>query len=106
MTQADLLNALRDCYDPQTRRNLLELNVVRSATLTPDADAPGAGVPGVPPRFRAYIVLTARTLDEAANAQLCAQVENRLAGLPTLSKIEVKLQPPLLPILGPAPGGA
>ena len=106
MTQADLLNALRDCYDPQTRRNLLELNLVRSATLTLDEDAPGAGISGVPARFRASIVLTARTLDEAANAQLRAQVENRLAGLPTLSAIEVRLQPPLLPILGPASGGS
>ena len=99
MTQADLLAALRDCYEPLTGRNLLELNLVRSATLIPDTEAPGAGIPGVPPRFIARVTLLARALDEAANAQMRAQVENRLAGLPALSRVEVDVLPPLLPIL-------
>ena len=99
MTQADLLDALRDCYEPSTHRNLLELNLVRSVNLTPDTEAPGAGIPGVPPRFVARITLLARALDEAATAQMRAQVENRLAGIPALSRVEVAVLPPVLPIL-------
>ena len=99
MTQNDLVAALRDCYDPLLRRNIVELNLVRSATLTRDADAPGATIPGVPPRYIAHVVLTAPGSDKTANAQLVAQIENRLAGLPEISHSTVKLLAPAFPIL-------
>ena len=99
MTDADLLAALRDCYDPLLRRNIVELNLVRSATLTPDPDAPGARIVGIPTRLHAHIELTAPTSDEATNAQLAAQVENRLLGLESISRITITLSPPLFPIL-------
>jgi metal-sulfur cluster biosynthetic enzyme len=99
MTQADLLAALRDCYDPLLRRNIVELNLVRSATLTHDNEAPGAAIPGVPPRYIAHVALTAPGSDETANAQLVAQVENRLAGLPAISRSTVELLAPAFPIL-------
>lgn len=99
ITETDLLGALRDCYDPISRRNLVELQMIRSATLTTDHLAPGAGVRGVPQRYIARVILQARGTDEAANAQLRAQVENRLAGLPWISGTQVELLPPLLPIL-------
>lgn len=99
MTDTDLLNALRDCYEPQTRRNLVDLNLVRSATLAPDFAAPGVGVPGVPQRYLAQVTLVARGSDDDANAQMRAQVENRLAGLPRISRVDVRILPPLLPIL-------
>ena len=101
MTDTDLLLALRDCYDPRLRRNIVELGLVRTATLQRDAGAPGANIPGVPPRFIAHIGLTAPGSDEAANAQLAAQVENRLAGLPAISRTVVRVLPPLFPILTP-----
>jgi len=94
MTDADLLAALRDCYDPLLRRNIVELGLVRSAHLTPDPDAPGQI-----PRLLAHIQLTAPTSDEAANAQLTAQVENRLLGLESISRVQIKLLPALFPIL-------
>ena len=99
MTDIDLLQALRDCYDPRTRRNLVAAGLVRSATLTPDEDAPGAGIPGVPTRYIARITLTAPTSDDDTNAQLRAQIENRLAGLPWISRTDLRLTPPLFPIL-------
>ena len=99
MTDADLLQALRDCYDPRTRRNLVAAGLIRSATLTPDEDAPGAGIPGVPARFIAHITVTAPTSDDAANAQFLAQIENRLAGLEWISRTDLRLAPPLFPIL-------
>ena len=99
MTDADLLNALRDCYAPNQRRNIVASALVRSATLTPDEDAPGHGIPGVPARYIAHIELTTPTPDEAAQAQLRAQIENRLAGLDWISHTNLTFVPPLFPIL-------
>jgi metal-sulfur cluster biosynthetic enzyme len=94
MTDADLLNALRDCYDPLLRRNIVDLNLVRSATLTLDPEAPGPI-----PRYLAQVTLTAPTSDETANAQLAAQIENRLLGLQPISRAHITLLAPLFPIL-------
>ena len=99
MTDADLLEALRDCYDPLLRRNVVELNLIRSATIELDGDAPGAAIQGVPARYRAQVMLHAPGSDEAANAQLVAQIENRLMGLPEISNADVRLLPAAFPIL-------
>jgi hypothetical protein len=93
-TEADLLLALRDCYLPLDRRNIIAANLVRSATLTLDPDAPGSI-----PRLHAHITLNAPGTDEAANSQLCAQIENRLLGLEAISRVTVTLLPALFPIL-------
>lgn len=93
------MEALRDCYDPLLRRNVVELNLVRSATLELDRDAPGAGVAGVPPRYKALVLLNAPGSDEDKNIQLGAQIENRLAGMPQISNADVRLLPPAFPIL-------
>ncbi|HEX5284545.1 MAG TPA: DUF59 domain-containing protein [Bryocella sp.] len=99
MTDADLVHALRDCYDTQQQRNVVDLGLVQSASLTRDAEAPGAKVRGVGPRYVAKIVLRAPSSDDTRNAQLCAQIENRLAGLPEISHTEVRMLPALFPIL-------
>jgi len=99
MTEADLLEALRDCYEPKLHRNIVEAKLVRSATLTRDDAAPGANIPGVPARYLAHITLHAPGSDEAANAQLAAQIENRLLGLEAISRVTVTLLPALFPIL-------
>jgi len=96
MTDADLLPLLRDCYTPHTQQNIVAAGLVRSATLTPDAEAPGAAFR---PRLHAQITLHAPTTDEAANAQLSAQIENRLLGLEPISRVTVTLLPTLFPIL-------
>jgi metal-sulfur cluster biosynthetic enzyme len=85
--------ALRDCYDPTLPCNIVDLGVVESITLTPDPEAPGATIPGVPQKFRVAIALTptAHSDAEAANAQLIAQIQNRLAGLETVLHTEVTL---------------
>lgn len=99
MTDQHLLEALRDCFDPRTRRDIVAAGLVRAASVSVDEDAPGAGIPGVPPRFVAHVALTAPGSDEDANAQMLAQIENRLAGLEWISRREVRLHPPLFPIL-------
>ena len=94
MTDADLRALLRDCYHPILRRNIVELDLVRSATLTLDTVAPG-----FEKRFIAHITLIAPTSDETANAHFRAQVENRLLGLQAISRVDLMLLPALFPIL-------
>ena len=100
MTNADLVNALRDCYDTLQQRNIVDLGLVQSASLTRDAGAPGTNVRGVGPRYIARIILRAPSSDDARNAQLQAQIENRLAGLAAISRTEVRMLAALFPILG------
>jgi hypothetical protein len=98
MTEAALINLLRDCYT-SLGRNVVDSGLVKSATLTLDTEAPGASIPGAPPRYRAAITLLAPTSDEAATAQLSAQIENRLFGDPAISTVTVTLLPALFSIL-------
>jgi metal-sulfur cluster biosynthetic enzyme len=91
MTQADILLALRDCYDPVLPCNLVDLGLVASIHIDPAPDAPGGTIPGVPPRFRVAIALIPTTHDEAANTQLSAQIVNRLAGIEQVFRSEVAL---------------
>jgi metal-sulfur cluster biosynthetic enzyme len=99
MTDADLVNALRDCYDTPQQGNIVDVGLVQSATLTDDTEAPGANVRGVPPRYIAQIKLRAPGSDDIRNAQLRAQIANRLAGLPEISRTEIQMLPALFPIL-------
>lgn len=100
MTDADLLRSLRDCFSPADGRDIVTANLVVSAHLVFDATAPGTGIAGVPKRFIARIILRAPTSNETLNAQLEAQISNRLAGFESISRTEIELLPPLLPILG------
>lgn len=96
MTDADLQQALRDCFDPMRKRNIVELGMVRAARLELDSDAPGIGVG---PRYVARVTISAPGTDEAVNAQLEAQVSNRLAGIAEISRSEITMLPALFPIL-------
>jgi metal-sulfur cluster biosynthetic enzyme len=91
LTEADILAALRDCYDPVLPCNIVDLGQIRSVTLTPDHDAPGASIPGVPKRYKVQITVIQTSPDEATNSQVSAQIVNRLAGLESVSQTNVDL---------------
>jgi metal-sulfur cluster biosynthetic enzyme len=91
LTEADILLALRNCYDPVFPCNIVDLGLIRSIKITRDEEAPGANIPGVPQKHRIEIELTPTQTDEAANSQLKAQIENRLAGLETISQAIITL---------------
>jgi metal-sulfur cluster biosynthetic enzyme len=91
LTESDILTALRDCYDPVLPCNIVELGLIRSIAITPDVEAPGANIPGVPQKHAIEIELTPTQTDEATNVQLQAQIINRLAGLETISHTVVTL---------------
>ncbi len=88
-TETELLQALRDCYDPELPCNIVDLGLVYGVAIAPDLHAPGATVPGVPERYCVQITLLPRMEDEAATAQISAQIGNRLAGLESVSQTEV-----------------
>jgi metal-sulfur cluster biosynthetic enzyme len=93
-TDDDIREALRACFHSlpfNTPVDIVSLGLVESITLTPDCDAPGAGIPGVPPRQSLTVTLIPPTQDEDANAILLAQTQNRLAGIPNLSRVNVHL---------------
>jgi len=81
LTESNILDALRSCYDPALPCNIVDLGLIRSIFVTLDPEAPGAGIPGVPQKHRIQIELTLTTPSDDAAAQLAAQVRNRLAGL-------------------------
>lgn len=98
-TQDDLLHALAECYIPALRGDVIAAGLVRRSFVAVDTEAPGAGIAGVPVRFRVTIDLSAPGLDDAVNAQTRAAVENRLLGLPQISRVDLRMLPALFPIL-------
>ena len=99
LTESHILTALRDCYDPVLPCNIVDLGLVRTITLAPDPQAPGASIPGVPKKHRIAITLTLTNPTEDSEAQLSAQIQNRLAGLEAVSHAAVAFvhNPPWTP---------
>ena len=91
LTEADVLSALRDVYDPEIRANIVELGLVHSVAITPDPDAPGSGIAGVPPRFRVQVRLMPPYPGSESEAQIVALVGNRLAAFPSISRTQVEV---------------
>ena len=91
LTAEDIRRALRDCYDATLPCNLVDLGTVHAVSVIADPDAPGAGIPGVPTRFRITVTLTPVHTGDDALAHLRAQVHNRLAGLEQAGQITVEI---------------
>ena len=94
LTNNAISHALTACFDasnPFARPlNIVELGLVEAITLRIDEDAPGHGIPGVPLRQALDLRLLKPSDNHDALAMLQAQIENRLAGLPELSRWEVR----------------
>lgn len=91
LTENDILTALRDCFDPALPCNIVDLGLVRSIAVSPDPEAPGAGIPGVPQKHRIAVALALTSPSEEAVAQVTAQVANRLAGLEEAGETRVSI---------------
>jgi metal-sulfur cluster biosynthetic enzyme len=91
LTEAAILAALRDCYDPEISLNIVDLGLVHSIAIAPDPGSPGAGIPGVPPRHRVSVALTLAQIADLEDTTLVAQIKNRLAAFETVSRTDVIL---------------
>jgi metal-sulfur cluster biosynthetic enzyme len=93
LTEDDIRDALRACYDTQNPYgqpvNVVDLGLVETIVLTADLDAPGAGIRGVPQKQRLALTLIPSTPDDDSKTQLAAQIVNRMAGLEGLSRTSV-----------------
>jgi len=91
LTEADIHAALRDCYDPELPLNIVDLGLIQNITITPDLEAPGTGIPGVPQKHIIHINLIPTHPTEAAEAHLRTQIISRLAGIETITQTTVTI---------------
>ena len=86
LTNDDVLTALRDCFDPEVKLNLVDLGLIYSVSTEPDPHAAPAF-----PRQRVKVTMTLTTPQCPASGLIFEQVHNRLAGIPQIGKVEVDL---------------
>lgn len=86
LAEADILSALRDCFDPEVKVNLVDLGLIYKVELEPDPDSTPKW-----PRQRVKVTMTLTTPESPANGLILEQVHNRLAGIPEIGKVEVNL---------------
>jgi len=86
LSEENIREALRDCYDPEVPLNIVDLGLVYKVTLNEDPDAPG-----LTPKQKVSIDLTLTSPGCPAHEQIAAQIQNRLAGIQGISKSSVQL---------------
>lgn len=86
LTEADILTALRDCFDPEVKLNLVDLGLIYAIETGPDPDSAPAW-----PRQWVKVTMTLTTQQCPASGLIFEQVHNRLAGIPDISKVNVNL---------------
>ena len=91
LTETAIWASLLDCYDLQLPCNIVDLGLVLGVTITEDQEAPGAGIPGIPPSCSVSVDVIPVHPDEAEEAHLRAQIANRVAGIEGVSQITVRV---------------
>jgi metal-sulfur cluster biosynthetic enzyme len=93
-TEHDVLNALRDCYDPEIPVNIVDLGLIYGVKVTPDPNSRPALL-----RYRVAIEMTMTSRGCPSHVQIIEHAQNRLAGIPEISSTDVNLvwEPPWTP---------
>ncbi len=86
LTSEDIYTALRDCFDPEVKLNLVDLGLVYNVTTEPDPHSTPAF-----PRQRVTVAMTLTTPQCPASGLIFEQVHNRLASIQQVSKVTVDL---------------
>ena len=86
LSEADIFAALRDCYDPEVKLNLVDLGLIYAVATGPDPDSTPKW-----PRQWVKVTMTLTTQQCPASGLIFEQVNNRLACIPGVSKVEVDL---------------
>ncbi len=86
VAEADILAALKDCFDPEVKLNLVDLGLIYGVETGPDPDSTPKW-----PRQWVRVQMTLTTPQCPACGLIFGQVENRLRGMPDISTVEVAL---------------
>lgn len=86
LSESEILTALRDCFDPEVKVNLVDLGVIYGVETGPDPHSTPAW-----PRQWVRVTMTLTHQESPANGLILEQVSNRLAGVPDISKVDVDL---------------
>ena len=86
LSESDILTALRDCFDPEVKVNLVDLGLIYAVETGPDPDSTPAW-----PRQWVKVTMTLTSQENPATGLILEQVHNRLAGIEDISKVEVEL---------------
>lgn len=86
LTESDILTALRDCFDPEVKLNLVDLGLIYGVETGPDPDSTPSW-----PRLWVKVTLSLTTPHCPASGLILEQVHNRLAGIQDISKVELNL---------------
>jgi metal-sulfur cluster biosynthetic enzyme len=86
LSEEDVFQALRDCYDPELPVNIVDLGLVYSVSLAPDPASKKAF-----PRQCVQVDITMTSPGCPSHASILEQVRNRLAGVAEISNAEVNL---------------
>jgi metal-sulfur cluster biosynthetic enzyme len=86
LSDSDILAALRDCFDPEVKLNLVDLGLIYAVEMGPDPDSTPAW-----PRHWVKITMTLTTPQCPASGLIFEQVKNRLLGISDISKVDVNL---------------
>ena len=86
LTAEDIRIALRDCFDPEVKLNLVDLGLIYDVAIDPDPNSTPAF-----PRQRVKVTMTLTTPQCPASGLIFEQVHNRLASIQQVSKVEVDL---------------
>ncbi len=86
LSEPDIFTALRDCFDPEVKLNLVDLGLIYSVETGPDPDSTPAW-----PRQWVKVTMTLTTQQCPASGLIFEQVNNRLAGMQAISKVDVDL---------------
>jgi metal-sulfur cluster biosynthetic enzyme len=86
LTKDQILTALRDCFDPEVKLNLVDLGLIYGIETGHDPDSTPAW-----PRQWVKVTLSLTTQYCPASGLILEQVHNRLAGIQDISKVELSL---------------
>ncbi len=86
LSSEDIRTALKDCFDPEVKLNLVDLGLVYEISTEPDPNS----TPALP-RQRVKVIMTLTTPQCPASGLIFEQVHNRLASIPQISKVDVEL---------------
>ncbi len=86
LTETELLTALCDCFDPEVKLNLVDLGLIYKVETGADPASTAAW-----PRQWVRVEMTLTTPSCPASGLIFEQVNNRLASIECVSKVQVDL---------------